>query len=148
MWAYGSSRPHATTSDLDPCALGLKRIPAAALAERPTRSANPPFLVEAHDWTRLPARFHREIERRLHRNWADLRRACRRERPNASSADTRHVFDDGASQVAAAPLEPRARPREHEAQEPPLDLTVQPVRYLLVITTHVAAIRANYGGKL
>ena len=69
MWAYGSrvtGRSH-DGSDLDLVlrAPGLKRIPAAALAELADsiRESAIPFLVEAHDWTRLPARFHREIER-------------------------------------------------------------------------------------
>lgn len=69
VWAYGSrvtGRSH-DGSDLDLVlrAPGLKRIPAAALAELADsiRESAIPFLIEAHDWARLPARFHHEIER-------------------------------------------------------------------------------------
>ena len=69
VWVYGSrvtGRSH-DGSDLDLVlrAPGLKKIPAAALADLADsiRESAIPFLVEAHDWARLPARFHREIER-------------------------------------------------------------------------------------
>ena len=69
VWAYGSrvtGRSH-DGSDLDLVlrAPGLTRIPAAALADLADsiRESTIPFLVEAHDWARLPARFHRGIER-------------------------------------------------------------------------------------
>ena len=69
VWAYGSrvtGRSH-DGSDLDLVlrSPGLKRIPAAALVDLADsiRESTIPFLVEAHDWARLPARFHREIER-------------------------------------------------------------------------------------
>lgn len=69
VWAYGSrvtGRSH-DGSDLDLVlrAPGLKRIPAAALADLADsiRESTIPFLVEAHDWARLPARFHCGIER-------------------------------------------------------------------------------------
>ena len=69
VWAYGSrvsGRAH-DGSDLDLVlrAPGLKEIPADRLAEfrDAVRDSTIPFLVEAHDWTRLPDRFHREIKR-------------------------------------------------------------------------------------
>ena len=68
VWAYGSrvtGRSH-DGSDLDLVlrAPGLQRIPAVALADLADsiRDSAIPFLVEAHDWARLPARFHPEIE--------------------------------------------------------------------------------------
>ena len=68
VWAYGSrvtGRSH-DGSDLDLVlrAPGLQRIPAVALADLADsiRNSAIPFLVEAHDWARLPARFHPEIE--------------------------------------------------------------------------------------
>ena len=69
VWAYGSrvnGRSH-DGSDLDLVLRGpdLKELPADRLAsfEDAVRESNIPFLVEARDWTRLPERFHREIER-------------------------------------------------------------------------------------
>ena len=69
VWAYGSrvtGRSH-DGSDLDLVlrAPGLQRIPAAALADLADsiRESTIPFLVETHDWARLPQQFHREIER-------------------------------------------------------------------------------------
>ena len=69
VWAYGSrvnGRSH-DGSDLDLVLRGpdLKEIPAHHLGdfEDAVRESNIPFLVEAHDWSRLPERFHREIER-------------------------------------------------------------------------------------
>ena len=69
VWAYGSrvtGRSH-DGSDLDLVlrAPGLQEIPATALADLADsiRDSAIPFLVEAHDWARLPPRFHREIER-------------------------------------------------------------------------------------
>ena len=68
-WAYGSrvnGRSH-DGSDLDLVLRGpgLARIDAVRLAdlEEALRDSNLPFLVEAHDWARLPESFHREIER-------------------------------------------------------------------------------------
>ncbi len=69
VWAYGSranGRAH-DGSDLD-LALrgpGLAEIDPARLAafRRALRDSNIPFLVDAHDWARLPERFRREIER-------------------------------------------------------------------------------------
>ena len=69
VWAYGSrvaGRSH-DGSDLD-LALrgpGLERIPARRLGEfrEAVRESTIPFPVEARDWTGLPERFHREIER-------------------------------------------------------------------------------------
>ena len=69
VWAYGSrvnGRSH-DGSDLD---LALRNkalvpLPAAhpyALAEA-FEESDLPFLVDAHDWTRLPSSFHTEIER-------------------------------------------------------------------------------------
>ena len=70
VWAYGSrvnGRSH-DGSDLDLALRGpkLKEIPAHQLAEfeEALRESMIPFLVEARDWTRLPKRFHREIERK------------------------------------------------------------------------------------
>lgn len=69
VWAYGSrvnGRSH-EGSDLDLVLRGpdLKEIPTDQLGdvEEAVRESNIPFLVEARDWTRLPERFHREIER-------------------------------------------------------------------------------------
>ena len=68
-WAYGSrvnGRSH-DGSDLDLVLRGpgLVRIDAVRLAdlEDALRDSNLPFLVEAHDWSRLPESFHQEIER-------------------------------------------------------------------------------------
>ena len=69
VWAYGSrvnGKSH-DGSDLD-LALrgpGLKEIPAGQLDnfEEAVRRSSIPFLVEARDWSRLPERFHLEIER-------------------------------------------------------------------------------------
>ncbi len=69
VWAYGS-RVHGRShdgSDLDLVLRGpgLREIPAGNVAdfEEAVRESSLPFLVEARDWARLPARFHREIER-------------------------------------------------------------------------------------
>ena len=69
VWAYGSrvnGRSH-EGSDLDLVLRGpsLKEISSDRLGdfEEAVRESNIPFLVEARDWTRLPERFHREIER-------------------------------------------------------------------------------------
>ena len=69
VWAYGSrvnGRSH-DGSDLDLVLRGpdLKEIPGDRLGdfEEAVRESNIPFLVEARDWTRLPERFHREVER-------------------------------------------------------------------------------------
>ena len=69
VWAYGSrvsGRSH-DGSDLDLVLRGpsLKEIPIGQLGdfEEAVRESTIPFLVEARDWTRLPERFHREIER-------------------------------------------------------------------------------------
>lgn len=68
VWVYGSrvnGRSH-DGSDLDLVLRGpgLKEIPSDQLGdfEEAVRESNIPFLVEARDWTRLPERFHREIE--------------------------------------------------------------------------------------
>ena len=69
VWAYGSrvnGRSH-DGSDLDLVlrGAGLEKIPIDRLVdfEEALRESNIPFLVEARDWARLPARFLREIER-------------------------------------------------------------------------------------
>ena len=69
VWAYGSrvnGRSH-DGSDLDLVLRGpgLKEIPASRLTdfEEAVRESTIPFPVKARDWTRLPERFHREIER-------------------------------------------------------------------------------------
>ena len=69
VWAYGSrvnGRGH-EGSDLDLVLRGprLEKIPIERLMdfEEAVRESTIPFLVEARDWTRLPERFHREIER-------------------------------------------------------------------------------------
>ncbi len=68
-WAYGSrvsGRSH-DGSDLDLALRGaeLEEIPFDQLAafNEAVRESTIPFLIEAHDWMRIPARFHREIER-------------------------------------------------------------------------------------
>ena len=68
-WAYGSrvnGRSH-PASDLDlvlrgPC---LEPIPAGQLAqlEEAIEQSNIPILIQTHDWARLPASFHKEIEK-------------------------------------------------------------------------------------
>lgn len=70
VWAYGSrvtGRAH-EGSDLDLAlrAPGGAEIEPARLGafERALEASAIPFLVQAHDWARLPERFHREIERR------------------------------------------------------------------------------------
>ena len=69
VWAYGSrvrGMSH-DGSDLDLVLRGpgLKEIPIGQLGdfEEAVRESTIPFLVEARDWSRLPERFHREIER-------------------------------------------------------------------------------------
>ena len=69
VWAFGSrvnGRSH-DGSDLDLVLRGpsLTKIPAEQLGyfEEAVRESNIPLLIEAHDWARLPERFHREIER-------------------------------------------------------------------------------------
>ena len=69
VWAYGSrmSGKSHDGSDLDLVLRGpgLKEIPIGQLGdfEEAVRESSIPFLVEARDWARLPARFHGEIER-------------------------------------------------------------------------------------
>ena len=69
VWAYGSrvsGRSH-EGSDLDLVLRGpdLKRIDSGQLADliEALEESNVPIIVQAHDWARLPERFHREIER-------------------------------------------------------------------------------------
>ena len=69
VWAYGSrvsGRSH-DGSDLDLLLRGpgLNEIPIDQLGdfEEAVRESSIPFMVEARDWSRLPERFHREIER-------------------------------------------------------------------------------------
>ena len=69
VWAYGSrvgGRSH-DGSDLDLVLRGpgLERVPALRLGEfrEAVRASTIPFPVEARDWTGLPERFHKEIER-------------------------------------------------------------------------------------
>ena len=68
-WAYGSrvnGECH-PGSDLDLAlrAPDLEPIPDAMLRgfSAALEQSNIPILVQAHDWARLPASFHREIER-------------------------------------------------------------------------------------
>ena len=70
VWAYGSrvnGESH-DGSDLDLVLRGpgLAKIDISRLVdfEEALRDSTVPFLVEAHDWARLPESFHREIERR------------------------------------------------------------------------------------
>ena len=70
VWAYGSrvnGQSH-DGSDLDLVLRGpgLAKIDISRLAdfEEALRDSTVPFLVEAHDWARLPESFHRVIERR------------------------------------------------------------------------------------
>ena len=68
VWAYGSrvSGMGHEGSDLDIVLRGpgLEPIPAGKLAElaEALRDSTLPFLVEAHDWARLPQSFQEEIE--------------------------------------------------------------------------------------
>ena len=69
VWAYGSrvSGLSHEGSDLDIAlrAPGLEPIPDSKLSELTDalRDSTLPFLVEAHDWARLPQSFREEIER-------------------------------------------------------------------------------------
>ena len=69
VWAYGSrvNRMGHEGSDLD-IALrgpGLDPIPTGKLSKLADalRNSTLPFLIEAHDWARLPPSFQEEIER-------------------------------------------------------------------------------------
>ena len=69
VWAYGSrvnGESH-DGSDLDLVlrSPGLAKIDISRLVnfEEALRDSTVPFLVEAHDWARLPESFHREIQR-------------------------------------------------------------------------------------
>jgi len=69
VWAYGSrvnGRSH-DGSDLDVVLRSpeLAETDARKLADfvEALRNSNIPFLVDVHDWARLPKEFHREIER-------------------------------------------------------------------------------------
>ena len=69
VWAYGSrinGRSH-DGSDLDLVLRGRDRqaIPAGQLLdfEEAVQESTLPFVVEARDWARLPARFRRDIKR-------------------------------------------------------------------------------------
>ena len=69
VWAYGSrvcGRSH-EGSDLDLVLRGpdLKRVDSGQLGDliEALEESNVPIIVQTHDWTRLPERFHREIER-------------------------------------------------------------------------------------
>lgn len=69
VWVYGSrvdGRSHGG-SDLDLVLRGpeLQSIPARRLARftAALRDSNIPFLVDVHDWARLPEIFQREIKR-------------------------------------------------------------------------------------
>ncbi len=72
VWAYGSrvnGMAH-DASDLDLVlrSVDLSPIPLEkleALTEA-LRDSNIPILIEARDWARLPASFHREISRKYH----------------------------------------------------------------------------------
>ncbi len=83
VWAYGSrvSGESHDGSDLDLVLRGpgLEEVPIGDLCdlEDALRASNLPFLVETHDWARLPREFHPEIERRH----VVLRRPDRDDRP-------------------------------------------------------------------
>ena len=69
VWVYGS-RVNGTSheaSDLDLVLRGpdLQPIPVVALEalREAFRESNIPIIVDAHDWSRLPESFHREIAR-------------------------------------------------------------------------------------
>ena len=69
VWAYGSrvnGQSH-DGSDLDLVLRSpdLQQIPSDSLSSfnEALRESTIPFLVEAHDWARLPESFHSEIER-------------------------------------------------------------------------------------
>lgn len=69
VWAYGSrvkGKSH-KGSDLDLVLRGpyLQRIDSGQLMDltEALEESNVPIIVQAHDWARLPERFHREIER-------------------------------------------------------------------------------------
>lgn len=69
VWAYGSrvnGRGHAG-SDLDLVLRTIEFGPVSVAKMRAVaeafRDSNIPFLVDVHDWSTLPQRFHSEIER-------------------------------------------------------------------------------------
>ena len=69
VWAYGSrvngSSHDGSDLDLVLRGPGLVKIDSSQLAEfnEAVQESTIPFLVEARDWARLPASFHREVER-------------------------------------------------------------------------------------
>ena len=69
VWAYGSrvnGRGH-DGSDLDLVLRtpDLRKLPASRVGafEDAVRESTIPFLIDVHDWARLPDRFHQSIER-------------------------------------------------------------------------------------
>ena len=69
VWAYGSringNSHEASDLDLALRAPDLEPIPSFDFDDllRAFQESNIPIIVQAHDWARLPASFHQEIER-------------------------------------------------------------------------------------
>ena len=69
VWAYGSWLTHlchdGSDFDLVLKGPGLQEMPIEKLLDfrHALQDSLIPFLVEAHDWSHLPERFHKEIER-------------------------------------------------------------------------------------
>ena len=69
VWAYGSRLTSRCRdgSDLDLVLRGpeLQEIPVEKLMDfrHAVQESTIPFLVEAHDWSHLPVRFHKRIEK-------------------------------------------------------------------------------------
>ena len=131
VWAYGSrvtGRSH-DGSDLDLVlrAPGLQRIPAVALADMADsiRESAIPFLVEAHDWARLPAHFHPEIE---HDHVVLLTNPGRRgldrtrRKPMAAKKDVIRPLDEGVHHRSGQRPRPQTpRPTANPAGQRPDD---------------------------
>ena len=129
VWAYGSrvtGRSH-DGSDLDLVlrAPGLQRIPAVALADLADsiRDSAIPFLVEAHDWARLPARFHPEIEHDhvvLVTNPGRRGLDQTRRKPMAAKKDVIHPLEEGIHQRGGQRPRPQTpRPTANPAGQRP-----------------------------
>ena len=131
VWAYGSrvtGRSH-DGSDLDLVLRGhgLQGIPAVALADLADsiRDSAIPFLVEAHDWTRLPAQFHHEIE---HDHVVLLTNPDRRgldrtrRKPMAAKKDVIRPLDEGVLHKGGQRPRPQTpRPTANPAGQRPDD---------------------------
>lgn len=111
IWAYGSrvnGQSH-DGSDLDLVLRGpsLAEVPTLQLAEfkEALRDSTLPFLVDVHDWARLPERFHQRIERQ----YVVVRTiSCEKYRPTGDSNLNRHGEAPMSSPSHANDLSQRA----------------------------------------